>query len=29
VTLDGRTQQQLHFPQHNRFIRLVYTQFVG
>jgi hypothetical protein len=27
--LDGRTRQQLHFPQHNRFVRLVYIQFVG
>jgi hypothetical protein len=29
ATLDGRTRQQSHFPQHNRPVRLVYSQFVG
>jgi hypothetical protein len=29
ATLDGRTRQQSHFPQHNRSVRLDYTQFVG
>jgi hypothetical protein len=29
ATLDGRTQQQSHFFQHSRSVRLAYTQYVG